>query len=174
MSDLTKTFSSLLLAMVKAANPEETGVTEASYSFGAPSADATQAGKNTSLTLTAAAQSGYTGTQILYYNRLSLTAIGATGDLQFDAEGKTRISDAVAEFNTRFRTNLVAGTDYTDGDLPDFDGTPGESKQITVTALGGSHVYLDNVIITLKVATRDLAEVIANNNLDGLTYEPVA
>lgn len=171
MSDLSKSFSALLLEMVKVANPAETTITAAHYTFGTPTV-ATENGKNTSLVLSAVANSGFTGTQTVYYNRLDLTAIGATGDLQFDAEGKAKVSDAVAEFNARFKTNLVAGTDYTDADLPELTGAPGETQQVTVTALAGSHVYLGNVVITLKVATRDLAEVITNNNLNGLTYTP--
>lgn len=169
MSDLSKTFPQLLIEMINAknagANLKTTDIT-----IGAVSTSSFDAQRNSEVVVTGKQEAGFTGTQTFYYNRLSLAVIGATGDLAFDEEGKTRLSHVVAEFNARFGTNLVAGVDYTDADLPAFTGAPGETHDVTLTALATSYVYINSVTLTVKAATRDLAEVVPNNLLDGLVY----
>lgn len=174
MSDLTKTFPVLLHEMIKAANPvTAVDLLSTHYTRGAATVSAEQPNKNTKLTLTAVADSGFANTQDVWYSRLDvLDDIVTTGNRNFDAEGKTKMSHLVAEFNSRFATKLEAGVDYTESDLPEFTGAPGEEKTVTLTILSTSYIYLGEVDLILKAATRDLAEVIANNVLDGLTYEP--
>lgn len=171
MSDLSKTFPALLIEMINAKNPSA-NLKTSDIAIGAVSTSTQDPQRNSEVVVTGQQAAGFTGTQTFYYNRLSLAVIGATGDLAFDEEGKTLISHVVAEFNTRFRTNLVAGTDYTDGPLPTFTGAPGETHDVTLTALAGSYVYIGSVVLTVKAATRDLAEVVPNNLLDGLVYTP--
>lgn len=173
MSDLTKPFKTLLVEMINEVNPDGTQIKAADFTVGAPTASSAQPGKNTALVVTGEQTAGYTGTQTVYYNRLDIGSdIGATGDRIFDAEGKTKVSHVITEFNARFKTNLVAGKDYTEADLPTFAGNPGEQHDVIVTMLAGSEMFINSVTLTVKIATRDIAEVIVNNNLNGLTYEP--
>lgn len=173
MSDLNKSFPVLMQEMVKAANPvTAVDLLASHYTIGAATPSTEKEDRNTKSTLTAVANSGFANSQDVWYNRLDVEAIAATGNRNFDAEGKVKLSDLVAEFNTRFATKLTAGVDYTDGDLPEFTGAPGEEKTVTLTALPASFIYLGEVELVLKAKTRDLAEVIANNVLDGLTYVP--
>jgi len=85
--------------------------------------------------------------------------------------GKLKLSDAVADFNVKFATDLTAGRDYTDRDLEEFTGAPGEEREELVTILATSEKYIGTVLLTIKSATVDLAAVIVNNVLPGLTYE---
>lgn len=169
MSDLSKSFPTLLIEMINAKN-SAANLKTTDITIGAVAASTHDAQRNSEVLVTGKAEAGFTGTQTFYYNRLLLSIITATGDKAFDEEGKTLISHVMAEFNTRFGTNLVKDVDYTDGALPTFSGAPGESHEITVTALASSYVYTGSMTLTVKSATRDLAEVVPNNLLDGLTY----
>lgn len=171
MSDLSKTFPQLLVDMINAKNTD--GVIKISDLTIDPVAVSTFDPQRNSEVLVKGVQvAGYTGQQTFYYNRLVLATITATGDKAFTEEGKTKLSHVVAEFNTRFKTNLVLGVDYAEADLPVFTGAPGEQKDVELTALATSYFYQGTVTLTVKSATRDLAEVLPNNLLDGLTYEP--
>lgn len=173
MSDLSKSFPTLLVEMINAKNPDE-NIKTTDIVIGAVATSTQDPGRNSEVLVTGVQGSGYTGQQTFYYNRLNLTTIVGSGDKAFDEEGKTKLSHVVAEFNTRFKTNLQVGVDYTEADLPTFTGAPGEAHDVTLTALSASYIYLGSVVLTVKSATRDLAEVLPNNMLDGLTYEPPA
>lgn len=176
MSNLTLSFETLLHAMVQAKNPDTAASLKVSdYTAAAPSVlDGDASGKNTSIVVTAVQGStAYTGSQTLKYNRLHIgDDIGATSDLLIDSVGKAKLSDAVADFETKYGIKLEAGKDYTDRDLEPFTGAPGEEREELLTILPTSGKYIGTVLLTIKSATVDLATVIANNVLDGLTYEP--
>ena len=126
------------------------------------------------ITMTAVPGSGYKGAANLTFQRLTIdtdvVAKGTATDDEFDKGSATQISDIVALLNTRFSVNLVAGTDYTDGALPAFDGTePNETKTFTLTILAGSLVYKGSVVLTVKAGDVDLAG--RTTGLDGFTYD---
>jgi len=179
MSNLTLPFKTLLHDMVVAVNPDTAAnLKQTDYTHAAPTvysgaADPANPLANTEIVVTAAEGStAYVGSQTLRYTRLHIgDDIGAKADLLIDSVGKLKLSDAVADFNVKFATDLTAGRDYTDRDLEEFTGAPGEEREELVTILATSEKYIGTVLLTIKSATVDLAAVIVNNVLPGLTYE---
>ncbi|MDH2154206.1 hypothetical protein [Stenotrophomonas sp. GD03657] len=173
--DFTKAGKDLLVELFNTANPT-LNVPVAAVTFNAPAANdgADAATRDTKITMTAVPGSGYKGAANLTFQRLAIdtdvVAKGTATDDEFDKGSATQISDIVALLNTRFSVNLVAGTDYTDGALPAFDGTePNETKTFTLTILAGSLVYKGSVVLTVKAGDVDLAG--RTTGLDGFAYD---
>jgi len=170
MSDLSKTFPELVAAMIVAKNPGKT-LTPADFVLNEVGPSTHSVGRNSEVVITGTGPR-YGGFQTFYYNRLDLSDIVGEAQLIFEYSGQTRLSEVVAEFNTRFKTNLKAGEDYTDEDLPAFTGTAGESHDVALLVLGVSYFYIGQLTLTVAVAPEGMAETFSSNELDGLTYEP--
>ncbi len=172
MSDLSKTFPELVVAMIVAKNPGKP-LTAADIMPNEVGPSTHSVGHNSEVVISGIGPR-YSGFQTFYYNRLDLADIAGEAQLIFEHTGQTRLSEVVAEFNTRFKTNLKVDEDYTDADLPTFTGTAGETHDVALEVLGVSYFYIGQLTLTVAVAPEDMAETFSSNELDGLTYEPPA
>lgn len=176
MSDLTKAPVQIILDMINEANAGAS-LTSADVSFGLPTdISGSNPQRNTELAVTAVNGGAYGGSANIRYNRIAmadiLTAGGGVGLTNSFLRGThTLISQVIADFNSRFNTNMVAGEDYADGPLPTFEEIPGEQHTFTVTALAGSLIYIGSMQLIVRMDTVDLGSVITVEDLDGLTYE---
>lgn len=174
--DLNKTGAAILVEQYNIDNPS-VNLPAPAVTFNAPVANngPDSAQRDTKITMSAVPGSGYTGSVNLTYPRLDIeTDIVDAADrpVTFDEGEATRVAGIVAEFNTRFRVNLVAGTDYTDADLPEFDGTPNETKTFTLTMLASSLIYKGDIVITVALGDIDLQDATSATQMSGPDYTP--
>lgn len=143
--------------------------------FGLPNQSV--ATRNTDITVTAAEGSGYIGDVVINYNRVHLqtdvgnvyVASGPDRDLVFPVGTATKIADLIPELNSRLGINLTAD-DFTDGNIPPFEGLPNEEVSVQITAKADSLCYRGSITIKVKAENIHLSEVIVNKVLNGLTY----
>lgn len=164
--DYTKTGPEILVAQFNIDNPTFS-LTTADVTFGEAGVNGLgDSGiRDTSVLMTAVAGSGYKGALTLTYNRLNLATL--VSETSYQVGTSTHVSDIVALINAAQSLNLIAGVDYTDADLPAFNGgDPQETKTFTLEALASSKIYKGSVTITLTAGEIDLSE--ANGQLSGL------
>ncbi len=164
--DYTKTADEVLVALINAKNPPR-NFTVAQLTFGAVTS---KGGKATEITATSVPGSGYTGSKLFTYGRLNLADVIATGSEVVELEDKTLLSEVVAVLNTRFSLNLVAGTDYTDGALPTFTGTPGEEQEVTLAILPGSKLFIGSATLVVTNSEVALEDAAPQGDLGDLEY----
>lgn len=174
MSDLTKIPKQVMIDLINTDNGS--ALTDALLDFGLPTAATGQTpARNTELTVTAKAGSGYTGSVVVTYNRLHLTTgiLTPSGkDATFVAGDKLKIKDLIPELNALLNINLT-DDDYVDGDLPTFvGGIPNEEHDVSVVAKADSLCYIGSLIFKLKSDEIELSSVITITQLNGLTYVP--
>lgn len=168
MSDLTKLPKQIIIDMVNAKS--QFALTPDLIDFGLPVAGAQGDAKNTTLTLTAKTGSGYKNAKTIKYNRLDFATIVATANSTFTKGDATKLSDLIPEINARYNLNIQA-EDYEDVTLPEFTGTPNEEHKVNLTALADSLIFIGVAEITIHGNDLDLATVITDDEMDGLTYE---
>lgn len=175
MSDLTKAPDQIVLDLINTDN--STSLTLGLVDFGLPTVTAGEnPAKNTTLTVTAKAGSGYTGSQVVEYNRVSLDTIPviAAKPATYQLGDATKIADLIEEINAMYGIKMVPA-DYVDGDLPTFEGLPNEEHTVQLVAAADSLIYIGSLVLTLKAADIELSSVITVTALNGLTYvAPVA
>lgn len=175
VSDLTKSAPQVLVDLINEDNPSA-NLTTADITFGAPTdISGSNPQRNTEVTVTAVPGGAYGGSVNVRYNRISLPAIETAGagaglTLSFLKGAKTLLSEVMSDFNARFATNLVAGVDYDDAPLPEFEELPGEQHTIVLTARTQSLVYIGQITLIVRMDTVDLSSVITVEDLSGLTY----
>lgn len=174
MSDLTKIPKQVMLDLINADNGS--ALTDALLDFGLPTAATGQTpARNTELTVTAKAGSGYTGSVVVTYNRLNLNTgilVPSGKDATFVKGDAVKISDIVPELNALLNINLTAD-DYVDGDLPSFvGGIPNETLDVSVVAKADSLCYIGSLVFHMKSEEIELSSVITVTQLNGLTYVP--
>lgn len=178
--NLTLESKKVLCDMINRNNVESgSSLTPELVDFGIPSQS--NDAKNTDITVIAKSGSGYTGQEVINYNRLHLTTeIGnpyvasAVGrNLIFPIGEALKIADIVPAINARLGINLVAA-DFTDGDLPEFTGTPNEILDVQLLVKADSLCYRGSLTFQLKAEDILLSTVIVNKVMDGLTYQPPA
>jgi hypothetical protein len=169
--DLTLAPNACILALI---NRDNTSVVlpPAAVTFGLPST-ATTGTKNTQVTVSAVAGSGYKGSQVVNYNRLHLDSDVATPNaavLTYSKGDAVNISDFLPEINASLRNVTILAADIVDGVIPTFTGTAGETHTATLTASEDSLRFIGSLTFTIKLDDIDLATVITTTNMDGLTY----
>lgn len=173
MTDLTKAPKEIMLALINTDNG--TTLTDALIDFGVPTAATGETpARNTELTVTAKAGSGYSGSVVVTYNRLHLQndVLTASGkDATFGLGDATKIADFVEELNTLLNIKLDP-TDFEDGDLPVFEGLPNEVKPVQLVAKQDSLCYIGSLTFNVKAEDIPLSSVLTITELDGLTYVP--
>ena len=163
--DFSKTGEELVTELFNTANPD-INIPRSALTFSAAAANdgADAAQRNTKLTLTAVAGSGFTGTALITYNRLVLSVVAVGAGAAFEVlESDVNVSDVIGRFNTRHKTDLKVGVDYTDAVLPVV--APGESENYVFTPLPASKVYQGSVTLVLSVPAVDIGT--AETQLDG-------
>lgn len=171
MTDLTLAPKEIMLALINTDNA--TTLTDATLDFGLPTAATGQAPtRNTVLTVTAKAGSGYSGSVEVTYNRLHLqtAVLDASGKTaSFGLGDATKIKDFIPELNALLGINLT-DEDYEDGDLPEFTGTPNEEHSVQLVAKQDSLCYIGSLTFTVKGEDIALSSVLTVTELNGLTY----
>lgn len=126
--------------------------------------------RNTMVVGTARPGFMYRNSQSFYYNRVPLTKFVEPGvtNLDFDPDGKLKISDILPELNERLNINLEADR-IIDSGLPVL-GDQEVSVDVQIQVLPTSMVYLGNLLVKLKRADNDLVVAIPDPILDGLVY----
>lgn len=174
MSDLTKLPKQVMIDLINTDNGSS--LTDTLLDFGLPTAATGQSpARNTELTVSAKAGSGYTGSVVVTYNRLGLTTdiLTPSGkDATFIAGDALKIKDIIPELNALLNINLT-DDDYIDGDLPTFvGGIPNETLDVVVVANANSLCYTGSLTFHLKSDEIELSSVITITQLNGLTYVP--
>lgn len=170
-SDFTQSSKKILVDLINEDNPGH-GFTEAILEFGLPTAaPGGSPARNTQVTVSAAADSGYSGSVDVLYNRVDMALIPGTNPTVFPAGNATNVSDLIPEINARYHINLGA-TDYVDAALPPFTGEPNEDLQFQVTASSDSLVWFGNLILIVTANDIPLNTVITTTTLNGLNYVP--
>lgn len=169
--DFTKTDVEILSALLNARVPGLTLIPTL-LTHGVPEVNSTN-NRNTKITITGVANSGYTGTATPEYNRVALSVVPGVRDIVFPKGDAVNISELIPEINARFSINLTAN-DYTDGPLPALTGSANEEVEFTLTAKAGSLIYNGSVVLKIAGGELDLAVLFADPVLDGLDYAPPA
>jgi hypothetical protein len=170
MSDLTKAPDQIVLDLINTDN--STSLTLGLLDFGLPTVTAGETPeKNTTLTVTAKAGSGYTGSQVVQYNRVNLSTIPGIAEKEatYQLGDALKVSDLIDEINAMYGIKLVPA-DYVDADLPTFEGLPNEEHTVQLVAAADSLIYIGSLVLTLKSADIELSSVITVTALNGLTY----
>lgn len=161
-----------VLALVNAANPS-LNATLSQVTLGNPSTAAGTGGRNTSITFTAIADQGFSGSQTFSYTRQALAAgqaIATAKDLPVtiaqgdsDAQILTKAATALGLLESQIQIgNVVQPTD---------ESTPGSAD---ITPIANSLLYTGSyeVILALPDADVPLNEAASTTDLDG--FEPEA
>jgi hypothetical protein len=180
MSDFTKASKALLLDLVNTSGITNGKVlTEGLVDIGLPiETTGTNPPKNTTITFTAKEGSGYTGAVTVQYNRPNLAehtkwADGTDMELVFTVGNAVNIADMLPEINAQLLTNIDP-SEIVDGPLPTFTGELNEEHAVQLVADADSLAYRGSLTFILKAEDIDLATVITNQTLDGLTVVPRA
>ena len=167
VSDFTRPSKQVVLDLINADNAA--ALTLSVIDLGLPVAAIEGAPRNTSITVTAKAGSGYSGSQTLNYNRLQLSVFAAGKDLTFSVGNATTLNDLIDEINALLGINLVEGDDFADVAIPPFQGgIPNETVQVTLTATAESPAYLGSLQINVRSEDLALTDVLTVTDLDGL------
>jgi len=178
--NLTLAPKEVLCALINRNNTAQgAALTPELVDFGLPTQSA--GAKNTDITVTAKVGSGYTGAEVINYDRVHLqtdvvnayVASAAGRDVVFAVGNAVKISDMIAEINSRLAINLTPD-DYVDATLPEFTGVANEELDVQVTAKADSLCYRGSFTFKLKAEDIPLSEVIVTKVLNGLTYAPPA
>lgn len=170
-SDFTKVSAEILVDLINEDNPGH-GFTTGILQFGLPVAPAGGSpARNTELVVSAAADSGYSGSVTVLYNRVDMAEIPGLNNKIFPAGNAVNVSDLIPEINARYHINLQP-SDYVDAALPPFTGEPNEDLNFQVTANSDSLVWFGNVILTITANDIPLNTVITTTTLNGLNYVP--
>lgn len=175
VSDFTKSAQQIIIDLVN--NDNSLSLTPALVTFGAPT-HATVGGsitRDTDLTLTAVAGSGYSGSATIHYNRVDLSTVPGSRSTVFPKGDAVNISDLLPEINAAYGINMSNTADpqhpdFVDGPLPTFTGTPNEQHDFQFTADANSLVWENSVTLTVHANDIPLSSAISNPTLNGLTY----
>jgi hypothetical protein len=160
-------------------NDNSSALTEALITFGLPTTTTgTSPARNTQVTITAVAGSGYTGSVTVQYNRVDLSTlptINTSAQTVFSLGDAVNISDLIDEINTAFGINLsnanTQNPDFVDGPLPTFTGgIANEEHPFNVVADENSLVWINQMTLTVQANDIALSTVVTNLVLNGLTY----
>lgn len=173
VSDFKKAPEEIIFDLINFDNPGKT-INSTVTQLGVPvAATGANPPANTTLEVSAVAESGYSGAVTVNYNRLAfdgfIPAAGLTDGLKIPVGDATKFADLISEANTALGINIT-DADYVDGDIGDWEGTPNETKAIQIPAAADSLVFLESLSITLQAEDIPLDQVITVTTLSGLNY----
>lgn len=167
VANFTQNGEQIVLGLVN--NDNTTSFTPAQLIFGVPAATGEDgAVEPTSLELTAASGSGYSGSQTVNYNRVGLPFMTALAPDYVIVTDELRTHDLLPLLNEKFGINL-ATTDIVDEALPATEADVEVTHDLKAAA--GSLVYAGAVTLTFTAPTLLLSSVLTVTTLDGL-YAP--
>lgn len=166
-TDFTKSASQILIDLINESNA--TSLTVADVTFSAPVVEASGT-RNTGITITAVANSGYTGFRDLTYDRVDLAAVPGSRSNVFHLGSAATAWDLLPAINAAYGINLTSD-DVENDPMPAFSGTdPQEAEPFTLRAKAGSLVYRGSVLLSIDGNDVDLATLITTTELNGLNY----
>lgn len=164
--DFTKSDVQILLDQINEDNTSS--LTPALVTFGAVATDAGV--RNSKITVTSQAGSGYTGSVEVFYNRVDLATVPGARSTTFQVGDATNLSDLIDEINTAYQLNLTAN-DFVDVAIPAFPGEePHETQTINLTAKATSLIFRGELVLTVNANDIPLSSVVTTTTLNGLTY----
>lgn len=168
----TKTSTELVFDLFNRMNPAlQHPLTPTNVTLSAPAVNDNNAvTKNTKTTISAVAGQGYSGSTTVYYNRVSLADIVATGSNQFLLTTQKKASDILPLFNAAFNTNLIID-DIVEEDLP--AAAANGTITYTLQAAANSPAFLASVVVKLVPADIPLSQAITTTDMTGLTVADV-
>lgn len=178
-SDLTKTGSQLVYALINAANPglANGALDPTNTTLSAPTAlTGDPSGQNTKVTVNATAGHGYINGKDLTYNRLDIqtqvfSVLAPTGAALIDAATPyVAVQDILAAVNTKYGINLQASDVANPTDALVGASYP---KTATINIAAGSLTYVGSLVVTINQPQIDLSQAITVTQLSGLN-PPVA
>ncbi len=170
MFDYTKAPALLLTELINTDN--SLALTPALIVFGLPNAATGETPpRNTTINVSAASGSGYTGQKDVSYDRVPVSGFVGTVDLTFQLGDAENVADLIPEINALLHINLTAA-DYVDAALPAFGNEPNEVQEVVVQISSDSLVYLGSLTINVTNGTLDLAALITTTELTGFTIDP--
>ncbi len=168
--DFTKTPEEICLEMIKQTNSTASALTTGMLTYGLPTVDTGD--RNSIVTVTALAGSGYKGSVNMHYNRVDIATIPGSRSKTFPIGDATKLSDFIPEINEAYAINL-SPEDYTDVDLVEFPGVnPNETQNVALVINPDSLCFIGTLTIIVMSDDILLSSVILNNVMNGLTYEP--
>lgn len=164
--DLLESAAANVVALINDTNT--TALTEAELTLGTPTTFATPAengDRNTGLTVTSKAGSGYTGAVDVRYNRLDIsTYTAATEGLEYQlAEG-----DTLGDILSTVATALGVVEEAVELDIVEVPTVAdGESVTINIAATTDSLLYVGQAAVTVFPSTTPLSSEIVTGDLNG-------
>jgi hypothetical protein len=126
--------------------------------------------KNTKATLTAIGGQGYSGSTTVYYNRVDLADILATGSSNFPLTNQVSSADILALWNAAFNTNLIAADIVVEAlPAPAANG----SISYTLKANTASPAFIGQAALVLAPAAIPLSTAITTTDMTGLSVSDV-
>lgn len=166
-TDFTKNADQIIIDLINEANA--TALTPADITFSVPT-ETESGNRNTAITITAVANSGYTGTRDLTYDRVDLAQVPGSRNKEFNIGSVTSVFGLLPAINAAYGINLTEA-DVEDTAMPTFEGTdPLEKATLVITAKPGSLVYRGSVELVIDGNDVDLATLITVTELNGLNY----
>lgn len=139
--------------------------------FGVPSANASGAARNTTLTISSVVGSGFTGSVDWQYNRVDISVVpGIRSKLITVPAGAVNISDLIPNINLAYGIQLLT-TDIVDGVLPTFSGVPNEKHDFVLTMSATCLVYYNFVTLTAFQDGTAYAEVVTADGSNVITSD---
>lgn len=171
VSDFTKLPEAILIDLINFDNG--TSLTPSLLSFGSPHALANDTHlRNTSLQVTANPISNYTGSVVVYYNRIDLSVVPGVRSVDFLLpDTVSMVSDIIALINSRFSIRLTSA-DYQNDTLTELTDS---FVQLAILAEPTSLVWINSLNIRIKRAvssTVDLSNLLTVRDLDVFVYVP--
>lgn len=143
--------TSLTAGMVDFGSPVSTGITP-----------------NTQVVMTARANSGYSGSVSIKYNRRNLQRFEADPVTTFSANSATRVSDLLTAINQQYQIN-IAPEELVDAPLPVFDPlTPNATLPFVLQAQPSSLMYVGAATLQLRRADIALGAIVTQAVLNDL------
>jgi hypothetical protein len=170
--DFTKSSDNILMQLIKQDNPvTASSLDETKVVFGVPSI-VSNGDRNSTIKATPIDGIGIKGTVDVLYNRIDIGTIPGARSKEFVKGDATKLSDIVPQLNERYKINLQEG-DYTDVDLTAFDPSkPNQSQDVQLIVVTENKCFINRLVFQVVSGDIDLSELIVNNVLNGLTYDP--
>jgi hypothetical protein len=171
-SDLTQTGQTLVYGLINAANPSlpNGALSATNTTLGVPAGTGTT--PNTSVTVTAIANQGYTGSVTVKYTRLdiqndvfSVLAPGGATVVNTNAAMQT-VSDVVTAINAAYSINLQP-SDVSNGSTALVLTNDAGTCQIDIAP--GSLTYTGTLSVSITQQQVALSQAVTTTNLNGLT-----
>lgn len=123
--------------------------------------------RNTEILVFAITGRGYTGQQMMYYDRVPLSDFLDGNILSLSKNEAVGVSNLIPQINSILKINLTA-SDYIDQELPEFDSPYQEPIEVEIFAKAESYVYQDSFILTLSPGSMSLEKAVVVKYLGGL------